>query len=78
MTERLKVIDSRTVGSDGQHLKLRLAAPGHAPVDAIGFGLGEKTRVISTLVDVAYTLEVNEWNGSRSVQLSLQDVRGAG
>ncbi len=78
MTERLKVIDCRTVGGDGQHLKLRLAAPGYAPVDAIGFGLGDKTRAISTHVDIVYTLEVNEWNGSRRAQLSLQDVRVSG
>jgi len=28
-------------------------------------------------VDVAYTLDVNEWNGRRNLQLQVQDLRPA-
>lgn len=77
MTAALNVVECRTVGKDGQHLKLRLARPGHPPVDAIGFGLGGRADGLPACVDVAYQLEINEWNGSRSAQLNLQDVRAA-
>jgi hypothetical protein len=28
-------------------------------------------------IDVAYQLEMNEWNGHRTLQLNLQDIRPA-
>jgi len=34
--------------------------------------------VLTDCVDVAYLLGVNEYNGRRTVQLVLQDVRPAG
>lgn len=77
MTSGLRVQDYRTVGKTDDHLKLRLLRPGLPPVDAIGFGLGEWARSMPDCVDVAYYLEINEYNGNRSVQLNLQDIRPA-
>lgn len=77
MTRALNVIECRAVGKEAQHLKLRLSRPGHSPVDAIGFGLGERAHDLGKCVDVAYQLEINEWNGNRTAQLNLQDVRDA-
>jgi single-stranded-DNA-specific exonuclease len=78
VTRGLDVVDVRAVGKEEQHLKLRLRQPGHAPVDAIGFNLGAKRHDLGSRVDVVYALEVNEWNGNRSAQLNLQDVRDSG
>ncbi|MCL4250880.1 MAG: single-stranded-DNA-specific exonuclease RecJ [Anaerolineae bacterium] len=79
MTRGLRVIDRRAVGKENQHLRLRLSQPGQPSIDAIGFGLGDRLPDLPemAMVDVAYELTVNEWNGSRTAQLSLQDVRGA-
>ena len=77
MTRNLRLMECRTVGRDEQHLKLKLARPNQPPLDAIGFNLGELAAQLSERVDVAYQLEVNEWNGSRSAQLRLLDVRRA-
>ncbi|MCC6615775.1 MAG: single-stranded-DNA-specific exonuclease RecJ [Anaerolineae bacterium] len=77
MSRRLRVVERRAVGKDNQHLRLRLSHPGQPTVDAIGFGLGDRLSDLPEMVDVAYELTVNEWNGSRTAQLSLQDVRGA-
>jgi single-stranded-DNA-specific exonuclease len=46
-------------------------------VDAIGFGLGEWASNLPERIDVAYQLEINEWNGNRTLQLNLQDIRPA-
>ncbi len=78
VTRNLKVLDSRTVGRDDTHLKLKLARRGDVPLDAIGFNLGEWAKRGLATVDLAYNLEVNEWNGSRTLQMNLLDVRESG
>jgi single-stranded-DNA-specific exonuclease len=78
MTPNLRVLDARTVGKEGHHLKLKLARVGQPPLDAIGFGLGDWMDRIPERIDVAYQLEINEWNGNRSLQLNMQDIRPAG
>ncbi len=78
LSRRVRVIGSRATGAEGQHLKLRLDDGAGGPsYDAIAFRLGQlaphfaKPRVI----DIAYTLEANEWNGSRNLQLNIKDLR---
>jgi single-stranded-DNA-specific exonuclease len=59
-----------------RHLKLRLDCDG-ARFDAIGFnmaGIGSFTG----RVDAAFSLDINNWNGKRNVQLKLKGVREAG
>lgn len=78
MSTNLKVLESRTVGKEGHHLKLKLARVGQPPLDGIGFNLGEWVENMPDRIDVAYQLEMNEWNGNRSLQLNVQDIRPAG
>jgi single-stranded-DNA-specific exonuclease len=78
MSRDLRVLESRTVGKEGHHLKLKLARSGQPPLDAIGFGLGDWVENMPERIDVAYQLEMNEWNGNRSLQLNMQDIRPAG
>lgn len=77
MTSNAHIADWRLVGRDENHLKLRLSRAGQPPLDAIGFNLGEWAGKLSERVDVAYELEINEWNGKRSLQLNLKDIRPA-
>jgi single-stranded-DNA-specific exonuclease len=74
----VKVRSSRTVGAEGKHLKLSLEDGRGAVFDSIGFRMGGLLSALSPRVDVMYTLEVNEWNGRRSLQLNLKDVKAAG
>jgi single-stranded-DNA-specific exonuclease len=64
----------RTVGEG--HLKLRLEQNG-AVLDAIGFGLGARADDLraDARVDVAFRLELDEWNGAPRLQARLADVR---
>lgn len=77
MSHSVYVKESRTVGADGKHLKLKLACAGKRDLDAIGFNLGAWARRLPSIIDIAYQLEMNEWNGSRSLQLNVQDIRPA-
>jgi len=76
LLEGLSLHDSQCVGSGGQHLKL-LVGDAHCVFEAIGFGMGHKAKeVVRTgIVDVCFAPVINEWSGSRSVQLQLHDVR---
>jgi hypothetical protein len=47
-------------------------------VDAIGFRLGHLKPDLPSRVDVLYRLEANEYNGRRTLQLNLKDVKPAG
>jgi single-stranded-DNA-specific exonuclease len=67
----------RAVGREGRHLKLALS-DGTATWDAIAFRQGEWAGQLPATVDVAYHLEVNEWNDRRQLQLNVQDIRPAG
>lgn len=77
MTRNLEVREVRTVGNGDSHLKLKLSADGQPPIDAIGFGLGQWAHDLPPRLDVAYHLEINEWQGRRNLQLNMQDIRPA-
>lgn len=76
MTGALRVLTCRTVGRDDKHLKLRVEKDGER-MDAIGFGLGEWAAKMPGHINAAYHLESNEFNGRRSLQLHLLDIRPA-
>jgi len=73
---RLEVMDSRTVGE--KHLKMTVRQGGSAPFDSIGFGMksllewGIPSRAP---IDLAFTPELNHWNGRDRIQLRIRDVR---
>jgi single-stranded-DNA-specific exonuclease len=74
----VKIRALRTVGSEGRHLKLTLEDEHGTSVDAIGFRLGHLKDQLPARVDVLYRLELNEFNGRRTLQLNLKDVKPAG
>ena len=66
----------KLVGSEKNHLKLNIIhGADRKTYNAIGFGLGEKINHIQNTFDIAYTLDENEWNGVKSLQLVLKDIR---
>lgn len=75
MSSSVYITDWRLVGKDERHLKAKIARAGQPPLDAIGFNLGDWAGKLPERVDIAYELEVNEWNGRRTLQLNLKDIR---
>lgn len=43
--------------------------------NAIGFNLGNKMAFVQNDFDIVYALDENEWNGHKSVQLVLKDLK---
>ncbi len=74
-TEKVTVEECRKIGREGNHLKLIVSKDGNK-FDAVGFGLADKFEISSgDTIDVAYTIDVNEWNGKTTLQLKVRDLK---
>lgn len=68
----------RKIGADKSHLKAVLSdRSSNVNVDAVGFGFGNVIDRLGSLpqIDIAATLNINEWNGKRKPQLMLEDIK---
>lgn len=66
----------KQVGSDKTHLKLNVfQGDNQKTYNAIGFNLGDKIDLVENDFDIVYSLDENEWNGYKSVQLVLRDLK---
>lgn len=76
-TKDVFITSLRLVGAEGKHLKVRIMDPKtKQEVDGIAFGLGKLYGEIkpNSPVDVAYTIDMNTWNGSSKLQLKVRDI----
>ena len=80
VTHNVKIIDISKMGFDGQHIKLKFL--NHDDKDmksfwGLSFGGSEKYDYlnVSDNVDIVYTLEFNEFNGRRDIQLKVIDIK---
>lgn len=71
----LRVVNPRAL-SDGQHLKMLLRA-GINTYEGIAFRQGYWLKSLPPVVDVAYTFEINEYQGRQSLQLNIRDIHPA-
>ena len=70
---------AKGVGEGEKHLKLAVKHGNSNPIQAIGFGLGNKLPLVkeNNLFSAVYSLDENHWNGNVSLQLKLKDIRQA-
>ena len=63
----------RLVGREGQHLKFRVCGRGSSSEwDAIAFRMGEMADWLAGRVDIAYSIEANDYSGRP--QLTIKDL----
>ncbi|HBP00709.1 MAG: Single-stranded-DNA-specific exonuclease RecJ [Candidatus Moranbacteria bacterium GW2011_GWE1_49_15] len=77
----LSVENLRTIGNGEKHLKFSLKAQGSPKIlEAVGFYLAKEFAHIrrGDLIDAAFNLQKDEWNGNRRIQLMLIDLKSAG
>jgi single-stranded-DNA-specific exonuclease len=66
----------KQVGADKTHLKLNVfQGDNQKTYNSIGFNLGNKMALVKDEFDIVYALDENEWNGVKSVQLLLKDLK---
>jgi single-stranded-DNA-specific exonuclease len=76
--EQVVVREARLVGNGSKHWKLSLVPEGGIKAfDAIGFSLGTNFPDLkeNDVLDIAFTLSENTWNGSTSLQFKLVDIK---
>ncbi len=78
-TDNLKVIEARAIGSENKHLKLKISHDntGNRSFDAIAFGFGSYNAQIrpGLPISLAYHIDLNEWNGKKTIQLKVRDIK---
>lgn len=77
LTKNLIIESLRVIGKDGKHLKLNLKSKdSNFWIEAIAFGMGELNSLkIGDEIDIVYTIDVNEWNGNKRLQLKVRDIK---
>ena len=78
LSRGVEVVHHRAVGQSGAHLQLTLAADslnGYREIGAIAFRQGEWANHLPQVIDLVYSVSVNEWRGNRNLQLMVQDIR---
>ena len=65
----------KQVGADKTHLKLNVfQGDNKQTFNSIGFNLGDKLEAAQNDFDIVYSLDENEWNGRKTIQLLLKDL----
>jgi single-stranded-DNA-specific exonuclease len=75
-TESMTIKFLKRVGFEGKHLSIELEK-NKVSIRGIAFKLGHLVEQLNRgqLVDVAYVLQKNEWNGRINPQLMIKDIR---
>jgi len=76
LSRDIRVRGARTL-KDGAHLKLTLLDENGKSWDAIAFRMGERRKHLPDKIDLAYTLELNTWQGEQRLQLNVKDLQPA-
>lgn len=72
-SSEVEILETKTVGSDGKHIKLKLKQNNNT-FDAIWFNA--KKEIISSSpvkANIAFTVEENVWNNKSTIQLFIKD-----
>ena len=76
VTLGLRVRTKKTMGKDSQHLKL-FVTDGNQKIEAIWWNKGDQYQAIPEMIDLFYSIEVNEFNGEKNLQLIIKDLKTA-
>jgi single-stranded-DNA-specific exonuclease len=80
LSEKVSYIEVKKVGETKNHLRFRFRKKNGQPVFGIGFGLGAlmpSDSMTDGVCDIVYHIEPNDYNGVRSAQMLVVDVRFA-
>ena len=72
LSRGVEVIDCRTMGNNGAHLRLKLKQDGCA-WDGVAFRLGKYLAEVASPLDIVYNLEIDRWGGKEKLRLNILD-----
>jgi len=76
VTRNLSAKQVKSIGQNKDHLKMSVF-DGRFTQEAVGFGLGYLQNNLPVRFDLAYSLSINEYQGNRSFQLQIVDLKAA-
>ena len=76
LSRGVKVMEYRSVGAGGQHLRLKLRE-GNVTWDGVAFRMGHLIDEGTPHLDIVYNLEVDRWRGEEMLQLNILDFAPA-
>ncbi|MBP6913792.1 MAG: single-stranded-DNA-specific exonuclease RecJ [Candidatus Levybacteria bacterium] len=75
MTKAVSIASLSRVGKEGNHLQVLFEKDGDF-FKGIQFNLKNiETFQVGEMVNIAYTIELNEWRGSKNIQLKIRDMQ---
>ncbi|OGH93216.1 MAG: single-stranded-DNA-specific exonuclease RecJ [Candidatus Magasanikbacteria bacterium RIFOXYD1_FULL_40_23] len=84
LAKSVTLVNIDPVGQDGKHLRLTVKHNSHLLKKTIGFGLGDIKKYSENWkeslkpgdkIDMVFSIGVNEWNGNRELQLTVEDIK---
>jgi len=74
--QNLKITAVQSMGADKKHLRLRLS-DASGTFNAVGFGMGELEEKLSCgmIVNIAFNMNINTYQGNENLQLILKDIK---
>jgi len=74
-TKNVLIVESRKIGREQNHLKMKVESEGKT-FGALAFGMANKVDLSTgDVVDIAYTIDKNEWNGKVELQIKIKDIK---
>jgi len=79
-SRHISLRDVRIIGAEKKHVKLKLSQglnnSNEYIIDAIAFNQSEQCKTFKPdmFVDCVYTIEMNEWNGTKKIQMNIKDI----
>jgi len=76
-SDGLIATDIRIIGATKKHLKLKVRDGEGRVFEAVAFNMADRYGEISgnAPVDMAYTIDMNVWNGKKTLQLKVKDFK---
>jgi len=74
MSQGVELIDRRTMGNGGEHLRMKLRQGGSV-WDAVAFRFANHQKEFAPRIDVVYNLEIDTWNGRNQLRLNILDFK---
>ncbi len=78
ISRNVRIDQIRLIGKEQKHLKLRICDDQSSSIlDAVAFNLGHMFGALQSgsPVDIAYTVDMNSWNGKSTIQLKVKDIQ---
>lgn len=75
LTKQMEVLESRLVGKDSNHLKLRLKSSTGQVLDAVGFNLATNQPSSGELIDIVFNIRENFWNSQKKLEARIKDLK---